>query len=274
MTVAWVNGALIAADAAGVAITDHGLVVGDGAFETLRVYRGTPFAVRRHLDRLERSAEGLGIVSPPRSLLEQAMHEVVAANGTDEARLRLTVTSGPGPLASHRVGATPTVIAAVAPLPDLPSAYPVAIAPWPRNHRGALSGLKTLSYGENVVALDWAKRRGAREAIFPNLDGDLCEGTGTNVFLAVNGSLVTPPLSTGCLAGVTRALVIELTGAAEEVVPVAALADAEEAFVTGTGCEVMPIESVDGRSLPQCPGPLTEKASAAFRQLVERDLDP
>jgi branched-chain amino acid aminotransferase len=274
VTVAWVNGELVAADAAGLVITDHGLVTGDGVFETLRVYRGTPFAIRRHLDRLEHSARGLGMVSPSRSLLERAMAEVVAANATSEARLRLTVTTGPGPLASHRGEAAPTVIAALAPLPDLPDAYPVAIAPWPRNDRSPLAGLKTLSYAENVVALDWAKQQGAREAILANLNGDLCEGTGTNVFLVLDGRLLTPPLESGCLAGVTRALVIELTGAADDVVPVAALADAEEAFVTGTGCEVMPIVSVDGRPLPQCPGPITVKAAAAFRALVAHDLNP
>src|SRR5204862_3876235 len=90
VTLAWVNGELIAADAPGVAAADHGLVVGDGVFETLRVYRGTPFAIRRHLDQLERSADGLGMALPPRSRLEQAMREGVAANAVEQARLRLT----------------------------------------------------------------------------------------------------------------------------------------------------------------------------------------
>ena len=274
MTKVWLNGALVDEREAAISPFDHGILVGDGVFETLRVYDGRPFAVDRHLDRLERSARGIDLPVPPRALLDRAVAEVTGANDVGEARLRLTITSGPGPLGSARGEAGLTVMAAVTPIVPLPVSYAVRVVPWPRNERGALAGLKTLSYGENVVALDWAKRRFAREAIFPNLGGDLCEGTGTNVFLVDHGRLVTPPLLTGCLAGVTRALVIELTGAEEIVLPVTALADAEEAFVTGTGCEIMPIESVDGRLLPECSGPRTQKAAAAFRELVDRDIEP
>jgi branched-chain amino acid aminotransferase len=148
------------------------------------------------------------------------------------------------------------------------------VCPWPRNERGATAGLKTVSYAENVVALAWAKERGAGEAIFANTLGNLCEGTGTNVFLVVDGRLVTPPLSSGCLEGVTRDLVIECTGASEQDVPAGALVDAEEAFLTSTTREVQPIAHVDGRALPAAPGRRTAEAAAAFRDLVARTLDP
>ena len=128
----------------------------------------------------------------------------------------MTVTGGPGSLGSDRSGAPPTVIVVGALLPDWPPTTDVVVVPWPRNERGALSGLKTVSYGENVVALAHARDRGAGEALFPNLAGNLCEGTGSNIFVAVGGRLVTPPLGAGCLAGVTRALVIEACGAAQE----------------------------------------------------------
>ena len=102
----------------------------------------------------------------------------------------------------------------------------MVIFPWPRNERGALAGVKTTSYAENVVALSYARQQGAAEAIFGNLAGNLCEGSGTNVFVVAGGRLVTPPLSAGCLAGVTRGLVIEWAGAVEEDLPLSALAEA------------------------------------------------
>jgi branched-chain amino acid aminotransferase len=270
----WIDGALADAAQARVSPFDHGLLTGDGVFETLRVTRGTPFAVRRHLDRLARSAAGLRLRCPPADLVRSAMAEVVEANSIAEGRLRVTVTGGPAPLGSDRADVSPTVIVAGGPLPPWPPAADVALSPWPRNERGALTGLKTISYGENVVALAHARDQGAGEAVFANLAGNLCEGTGTNVFLVVGGRLVTPPLSSGCLAGVTRELVSELVDVVEQDLPVGALASADEAFLTSSTRDVQPIRSVDGRLLPACPGPLTSAAAAALHALLRRDLDP
>jgi branched-chain amino acid aminotransferase len=276
MTIVWLNGVLLDEDTARISPFDHGFTVGDGVFETIRVYGGNPFALRRHLDRLLRSAAGLDLPLPDRSVLERAVGEVVAANDLSECRLRLTISSGPGPAGSARGDEGPTVLASLSPIASTAAAaaYDVVVAPWTRNERGALTGLKTVSYAENARALAWAKARGAQEAIFANTVGDLCEGTGTNVFVGIRGRLITPPLSAGCLAGVTRDLVIELTGAVEQDVPIGALATAEEAFLSGTGSEIMPIASVDGSRLPLCPGPLTTAAFAAYKDLLARDLDP
>jgi branched-chain amino acid aminotransferase len=155
-----------------------------------------------------------------------------------------------------------------------PPTVDVAVAPWPRNDRGALSGLKTISYAENVVALDWAAAQGAGEAVFGNLSGNLCEGTGTNVFVGLGGRLLTPPLWSGCLAGVTRDLVMSVVSVVEEDLPLSALQLAHEAFVTSSTREVQAVRAVDGKPLPACPGPLTSAAAAAFSALVARDLDP
>ena len=274
----WLNGALVAEADARISPSDHGLLTGDGVFETLRIYRGVPFAARRHLDRLARSADGLGLPLPLGQDLRAAMGDVVAANGLVDGRMRITVTGGPSPLGSARGDAAPTVIVAAGPLTVWPASTDVVVVPWPRNERSALAGLKTISYGENVIALAYARKRGAGEAVFANLAGNLCEGTGTNVFLAAGGRLLTPPLSAGCLPGVTRDLLLELCqGNVEEVdVPVAALAEADEAFLTSSTREVQPIAAVDGRPLRggPTPGPLTAAAAAAFSALVERDLDP
>ena len=270
----WLNGSLVPADSACVPVSDHGLTVGDGVFETLKTYGGRPFAVQRHLERLASSAAGMGLAAPPADVLRAALDAVVAANDLGDAAVRITVTSGPGPMGSGRGSAGPTVLVVPAALPVWPPSVDVAVVPWPKNERGALAGLKTTSYGENVVALAWARERGAAEAIFANLAGDLCEGTGSNVVLGVGGRLVTPPLSSGCLAGVTRALVVDACGVVEEDLPVSALAEADEAFLTSTTREVQPIAAVDGRALPACPGPLTAAAAAALAAIVARDPDP
>ncbi|HET9442392.1 MAG TPA: aminotransferase class IV [Acidimicrobiales bacterium] len=271
----WIDGRLCAEAEARVSPFDHGLLTGDGVFETLMVYRGRPFAVRRHLQRLVRSCLGLRLPCPDPTVLRAAIDAVTEANHLHDGRLRITVTGGVAPLGSERGPDGPTVMVAGGPLGTWPPAEDVAVVPWPRNERGALSGLKTTSYGENVLALAYARERKAGEAVFANTQGRLCEGTGTNVFVGVGGRLLTPPLASGCLAGVTRALVLETAGAVEEDLPLSALAAADEAFLTSTTREVQPIRSVDGSCLPSpVPGPLTEHARAAFRSLVERDLDP
>lgn len=274
MTVLWIDGGLVDEADARVSPFDHGLLTGDGVFETLRVAGGRPFASRRHLDRLARSAAGMGLPGPAPAVVLAAMEDVIRANGLGEGRLRVTLTGGPSPLGSDRGAGGPTLIVAGGALPDWPPAAEVAIAPWPRNERGALAGIKSISYGENVVALAHARARGAGEAIFANLAGNLCEGTGTNVFVGVGGRLVTPPLAAGCLAGVTRELVMELVDVVEDDLPIEALASAEEAFVTSSTRDVQPIRAVDGQPLPACPGPLTRAAAAAFRELVSRRSDP
>ncbi len=272
--VVWFDGRLVPPREAVVSVFDHGLTVGDGVFETLKAVAGVPFAMRRHLERLRRSAAGLGLEVPfGDDALRAAMTAVAAASGEHLARVRLTVTGGTAPLGSDRAGAPPTVFIAAGPLlPPDPSAA-VVVVPWPRSERSALVGLKTTSYAENVVALAHAKANGATEALFANTAGNLCEGTGSNVFVAFGSGLVTPPLSSGCLAGVTRALVLELTGADEEDVPMAALAQADELFLTSTGRDVQPVHQVDGRPMA-VDGSCTAAARSAFASLFERDSDP
>lgn len=274
MTVVYVNGELVDAATASISVFDHGLTVGDGVFETLKIYGGQPFAVRRHLERLATSAAGLGLVAPPPDVLRSAMMSLVESNAVVDGAVRITFTGGPGPLGSARGKMGQTVIVATAPLAGWPPATAVSVVPWPRNERGAVVGLKTTSYAENVVALAYALERGSGEALFLNLAGNVCEGTGSNIFVGVDGRLVTPPLSSGCLAGVTRALILEMGLAVEADVTTGDLEGAGEAFLASTTREVQAIGEVDGHRLPSAPGPLTEAASAAFADLVATDLDP
>jgi branched-chain amino acid aminotransferase len=271
----WMNGDLRAEAEATLSPFDHGITVGDGVFETIQVIRGVPFAARRHLERLRRSAAGLRLAVPlDDATLGAAMAAVVEANGVDRGRLRLTVTGGISPLGSDRGDAGPTVIVASAGLPEWEPSTAVVTVPWPRNERSAVVGLKTTSYAENVVALDYAHERGGSEAIFANTAGALCEGTGSNIFLVVGGRLCTPPLSSGCLAGITRALVMDIVGCDEVTLPIEALGEADEAFLTSSTRDVQSISSVDGRPLGAAPGPVTTATAAAFTELLGRDLDP
>src|SRR3954462_11743077 len=274
----WVNGSLVASDTPVIRADDHGLVVGDGVFETCEVRDGVPFALRRHLRRLAASAAGLGL-SIDEALVGRGIAEVLAAGSPGRARLRVTVTGGPSPYGSDRGSAAPTVMVATGPLSPWPPTTDVAIVPWTRNERAATAGLKTTSYADNVVALRKAHDIGAAEALFANSRGEVCEGTGSNVFYAYDGELVTPPFSSGCLAGVTRELVIEwlaAEGAAvrEVALPMDTLRETSEAFITSTTRDVMPIAHIDGVALPAAPAPLTRTACVVFERRAAESADP
>jgi branched-chain amino acid aminotransferase len=271
----WVNGELLPDDEARISVFDHGLVVGDGVFETIKVTHGTPFALTRHLQRLARSAAGLGLPEPDLDQIGAGgLAVIAAAPAYPLSRLRVTLTGGIGPLGSERADSPYTAIVALAEQQPPAPAVDVVTVPWPRNERGALTGLKTTSYADNVRALAYAAQRGGGEAIFANTVGDLCEGTGSNVFIVRGGKLMTPPLASGCLAGVTRALVLEWAGAEEEDVPLGALADAEEAFLTGTTRDVQPIRHVNGSAVAAAPGPVTRKAAEVFAMRSAESPDP
>jgi branched-chain amino acid aminotransferase len=199
---------------------------------------------------------------------------LAASPAWDLARIRITYTSGIGPLGSDRGTMGTTAIVAIAEQAPFPATGDVSVVPWPRNERGALSGLKTTSYGDNAKALEYAHDRGGAEAIFGNLAGNLCEGTGSNVFIVQGGALITPTLASGCLAGITRALVLEWVGGEEKDVPLAALAAADEAFLTSTTRDIQPIRAVDGQVLSAAPGPVTRKAIEVFTSRGVSDLDP
>lgn len=276
----WINGRLVSPGDAAVPVTDHGFVVGDGVFETVRVANGAPFAWSRHVARLHRSARQLGIEVPvPNTELRAGADAAIASAGVDAAKLRVTVTGGPGPLGSGRSHSPATVVIAVGPPTVWPPALAVAVSPWTRNPQDPLAGAKTTSYGGNVVALAWAagQRPAAGEALFTVAGtGALSEGTGSNVFVAVNGGLHTPSLATACLAGVTRGLLIETLGDVVERddLSVNDLRASTEAFLTSATRGVQPIELVDGAALAACPGPLTKAAADAYATLLADRPDP
>lgn len=272
----WLDGALYDAAEARVSAFDHGLTVGDGVFETVKTVDGTPFALSRHIRRLARSAAGLGLAPPDPDRLREACAAVVTAQPHPLGRLRITYTGGRAPLGSMRAadGGTPTLLVAHDALTRRPDTTSVITVPWPRNERGALAGLKTTSYAENVIALARAQQQAASEALFPNTAGRLCEGTGSNVFVVLDGEPHTPPLGAGPLAGITRALVVEWLGAHETDLGMDALARAEEVFLTSSTRDVQAVRRIDGRDLGAAPGPVTAKAMRVFGERAAADMDP
>ncbi len=297
------SGQLRAEDEALVPVVDHGLTVGDGVFETLKAEGGVVFAVTRHLERLARSARGLGLPEPDLATVRDAIAETVAANDAhDLARVRVTYTAGTSPLGSERGGAQPTLVVAISAAPRPAEATSAITVPWTRNERSALAGLKTTSYAENVVALARAKAAGATEALFADTQGRLSEGTGTNVFVVVDGRIKTPALAAGCLAGVTRGLVLDwLRSAAAPGSPAApdtaldsgyglartappeeadlpflpTLLGADEIFLTSSLRDVQAVVELDGRKIGDgAIGPVTAAVRALFRDRAAADPDP
>lgn len=268
-------GSLVPQDEALVSVLDHGFTVGDGVFETMKVVDGRAFALSRHLRRLDRSAASLGLTVPSHGVIRDAVAEVLFANPqllSGSARLRVTLTGGISPLGSDRGQASPTLVVAVMASKAWPEATSIAIVPWVRNERSAIVGAKTTSYAENVVALEYAHQRGASEAIFANTVGQLCEGTGSNIFVVVDGVALTPSLGSGCLAGITRELVLEWTDAREVDLDLGVLGSADEIFLTSSTRDVHPVTRVDDRELKV--GLVTAGIQETFRLKSSADLDP
>ena len=278
----WFNGAVHPREEVRISPVDHGVVTGDGLFETLIAFNGKPFALTRHIARLTKSAQGMLMDT---ALIAQtdwatAIDNLLKANDLSDARVRITYTTGEADLGSDRGSAPPTIMIAAGSLPKFSQeGGKLSLVPFPRNERGALAGLKTISYGENVKALLLAKTNGANEALFLNLQGYVCEGTGTNVGWIKDGKYFTPSLATGCLAGITRALVLETAKKIgletnEVEAPLATLLDADEVFLTSTLRHVQWVSSVDEKTWDKSGNVYAKKLCAAFLVAALENLDP
>lgn len=274
-----VNGRIVPADQARVSILDNGFTFGDSVYETLRTYGGRPFLLGRHLARLRGSAARLGISIPASDGgLEADLGELLARAANGESYIRLIVTRGVGDISYNfeRVQG-PTVVMAAKPFQPYPEAHyrdgvDVVLSSVRRNHPLSLDpAIKSCNLLNNILAVREAQARGAAEPILLNHAGEVAEGASTNVFAVRAGALLTPPLEAGILAGITRQFVLELARelalrAREESLPVDALLSADEAFLTSTTRELMPIRSIDARPVGSGrPGPLTRRLLAVYR---------
>jgi branched-chain amino acid aminotransferase len=270
----WFNGRLYGGDETpSVPVTDHGLVVGDGVFEALKITAAGPFAVQRHLDRMSRSAKALELPPPDQAVVRGAIEAVCADYAWEFGKIRITYTGGVGPLGSQAAYGPPTLVVIAEPTDPPAPAVDVVTAPWRRNENGALTGVKSTSYAENVRGLAYAHARDAAETIFLNTAGDVCEGTGTNIFCAFGSRVVTPPLAAGCLAGITRAVLLEWCDIVEEDFTLSEAAEADEVFITSSLRDVQAVGRWDGAEYA-APGPRTAEIAAQFMACSTELVDP
>lgn len=274
----WANGQLLdEPETAVISVLDHGMIVGDGVFETIAVTGNEPFALTRHLERLERSAEGLGIGKPDLGAVREGIAATLGGQDIAFGLIRLTVTSGIGPLGSPRGSSGLTHTVATAPSSKPPPVTQIVTVPWARNEKGALAGLKTTSYAENAKMIEYARARGATEAVMANTQGQLCEGTGSNVFYVIGDQLITPTLAAGPLAGITRALALQWCADELDVVerdaPLAVLFEADEVMLVGTSRDVQAISRIDDHEVA-APGPVTRAAQAIWEREAAKTSDP
>jgi branched-chain amino acid aminotransferase len=276
-TIAWVDGRWHDdAATASVSVLDHGLLYGDGVFEGIRFYAGQPFLLPAHLRRLRASARCLLLDVPlDDAALARLIDDAIERCEEADGYLRLIVTRGPGALGvSPHTCPRPTVVLIAAPLQLYPHelyerGVEVITASVRRAQPDAVPPqVKSLNYLTSVLASLEARARGAHEALLLNAAGEIAECTADNVFLVSGGVIRTPPVSAGGLRGITREHVIGLLRTAGIVVEETRLVPADawtadEAFLTGTGAEVVPIAAIDGRRLA-APGELTRRARALF----------
>lgn len=280
----WLDGAIMPAHEARISVLDHGLLYGDGVFEGIRFYCGRAFRLAEHLRRLRCSARAIDLALPlDDAQLRAAIEALIEAFGQPEGYLRLVVTRGAGPLGLDPSRCSEPAVFIIADQLALVDAATkrrgaaVIIAATRRlNPDGLDARIKSLNYLNHILARIEANHAGADEAILLNAAGRVAEGSADNVFIVRRGELATPPTIEGALAGVTRAAIIEL---AEQLgircveTPLAPydLYNADECFLTGTGAELIPVRTIDGRALAQCPGPLFDELQQAFSRLTSEE---
>lgn len=282
-----INGEIIPGDAARVSVLDNGFTFGDGVYETLRTYDGRPLRLGRHLERLRRSAERIGITIPvDDGLLTARLRALLARAGHRDSFIRFVVTRGVGDISYHfdRIQG-PTIVMVVKPFEPYPEEHytqgiPLAIVSVRRNHPATVDpAIKSCNLLNNILAVREAQAKGAIEAILLNLAGEVAECASSNIFAVRRGGVTTPPLSAGILAGVTRDIVLEIgreigLDMREETLSVDELLSADEVFITSSLKEAAPVRTIDGRTIGNGrPGPITRKIEAAFQAALPRLCD-
>lgn len=277
----WQENRILSAEDARISVLDHGLLYGDGVFEGIRVYHGRAFKLAEHLQRLVNSAKAIGLALPyPLSYLEQAITELITEYQQSHAYIRVVLTRGVGSMGiDPRRCNKPSLFMIIGELSivsdDVRSrGAKVIIASTRRMAPDALDArIKSLNYLNNILAKMEANFAGADEAILLNSGGRVAEGSADNVFIVRQETVLTPPSIEGALAGITRQVIMDCARTLsldlrEEALAPYDLYTADECFITGTGAEIIPVASVDGRKMTQCPGPIYQKLEMAFKQVI------
>lgn len=278
----YLNGHFVPRDQALISVFDHGFLYGDGVYETMRAYNGRIFLLDKHLARLKHSAEAISLQLPlPPEKIADALAESLRVNKLHEAYVRIQVSRGPGEIGlDPALCPAPTMVITVRPFKDYPAdqyenGVSVMIVNTRRNHPLALNpAIKSTNFLNNILAKIESLQAGAYEAIMMNTEGDVAEGTISNIFIVKKNVLLTPHVDTGILEGVTRGLVLHLgrkqrIQTREAKIRPKDLYDADECFITNTVIEIMPVAKVDGRAVGEGRhGPVTRVLMKAYTEEV------
>jgi branched-chain amino acid aminotransferase len=257
MSLAILDGALMEVSQAQIPVTDDGLLRGDGVFEVIHLYDGRPFALDEHLQRMRNSADALRLpldVDAVRADVETLLEASEPADGA----LRLLVTRG-----GRRIG----IVEQLKPLPDT-----IALATITYSPTRVLDGVKSLSYGANMLATRLAREQGADEALLVTPHGRVLEGPTTSFFYVLDGTLFTPPLEDRILDSITRRVLLAVTEAQERITTRDDLAALSEAFLASSAREVHPVHAIDGARIEAAPGPVSADAAARVREHIRAAL--
>jgi len=212
-TVVWHGGRILQQGDNVISPLNHGFTVGDGVYETVSVRGGRPFALTRHLARLQDALVRTGLGKYNDEALDAGIAAVLEAGEGRVGRLRITLTSGIGVAGLQRTAGPLTMTIVGTEATRMATCKAIRV-PWRRNEYSPLVGIKTTSSGGNALMFAYAAARGADEAILANTEGDLCEAISANVFVEMDGQVLTPPIASGCLPGVARGLAVEWGAAA------------------------------------------------------------
>lgn len=265
------NGEVLPLEKARISVTDPGFLTGDGCMETVRIHRGSPFLLPRHLQRLEESRRLLGLPGTiPTGSLRDGARSLLETAAVSEGLLRITMTAPDSEKSTEG-----TIVMTTRPLPDLPSNVMLHVCESLRRVPGPLSAAKTTSRALEAAALREAKGMGAFDAILLNPSARIVETTARNIFLVRGGVVTTPPLSEGALPGITREVVLALgpeTGLSMDEIPLPreALIEADEVFLTGSGVGVLGVAAVGSHGFSAF-GPCTRRISDAYSAVLDRE---
>lgn len=284
----YIDGEFVDREAAKVSVFDHGFLYGDGVFEGIRVYNRRIFRLQAHLDRLYASARAIALTVPlTPEAMRDTLREAVRRNGRDDAYIRLVITRGVGALGIDPASCPRASVVIIVDDVHLyaPALYARGIAVITSatrqiSHESVDPRIKSLNYLKNILAKIDARQTGADEAIMLNAQGFIAECTADNIFVVRSGGVLTPATEDGALGGITRGVIFELAEAAGIRCGEARLTrydvhTADEVFVTGTGAEIMPVTTADGRAIGEGrPGPVTAQLTDAFHASVRAEGEP
>lgn len=282
----YLNNKVVPRNKALISVFDHGFLYGDGVYETLRAYKGVPFKIMEHIERLYRSAAMIGLKVPYTPLeIKKAVHKTMKANNLKEAFIRINISRGPGPIGLDPVLCPkPTFVIIANPFKDYPEEYykrgvKITIVNVRRNFRDALNPMiKSLNFLNNIIATIEAKGSKAHEAIMLNYKGYVAEGTTSNIFFIKDQTLYTPAVEVGILDGITRTEILDIAKEKglkikEGKFTVRDMHNAQEVFISSTTREIMPVTQIDNIKIAGSTGKITNTLLHSYREKVAEYIE-